>query len=412
MAYSELIKNFERIRNYMKEFYVYGFKTRDEYKMKSGRSYDNEKRRIEGYLGEYMGFRQSSSGKNVFISIDSRSAYKNPLYQALKAKSFTDGDITIHFILFDILYSPEISLSISEITKTIDIEYLSTFKMPMVFDESTIRKKLKEYCELGLIKSRKSGKQVYYHRTEDIDLSKWDDAIEFFSESNSCGVIGNFLLDKKILENANKHFSFKHHYITHALESEVICELFDAIYNKSTVKFNYEISKIKDEAEVIPLKIYVSVQNGRQYLFGYSTLYKSIKSFRLDYINKVKIEKKAENYEQLQLLFEEMRPYIWGVSLGKRNKTEHVEFTLHINDDEEYIFKRLDREKRCGTVTRMDKNTCHFMADVYDTSEMIPWIRTFIGRIIKLKFSNRTIENQFKKDIKAMYSLYDIGGEE
>lgn len=28
MAYSELIKNFSKIRDYMKEFYIYGFKTR------------------------------------------------------------------------------------------------------------------------------------------------------------------------------------------------------------------------------------------------------------------------------------------------------------------------------------------------------------------------------------------------
>ena len=34
MAYSELVKSFERIRNYMREFYVYGFKSRDEYGMK------------------------------------------------------------------------------------------------------------------------------------------------------------------------------------------------------------------------------------------------------------------------------------------------------------------------------------------------------------------------------------------
>ena len=47
MAYSELVKSFERIRNYMREFYVYGFKSRDEYGMKSARSYDNERRRIE-----------------------------------------------------------------------------------------------------------------------------------------------------------------------------------------------------------------------------------------------------------------------------------------------------------------------------------------------------------------------------
>ena len=40
MAYSELIKNFEKVRDYMREFYVYGFKRREEYDAKSARSYD------------------------------------------------------------------------------------------------------------------------------------------------------------------------------------------------------------------------------------------------------------------------------------------------------------------------------------------------------------------------------------
>ena len=35
MAYSELIKNFDRIRDYMRQFYVYGFKSRNEYDKKS-----------------------------------------------------------------------------------------------------------------------------------------------------------------------------------------------------------------------------------------------------------------------------------------------------------------------------------------------------------------------------------------
>ena len=30
MAYRELIKNFARIRSYMRELYVYGFKSREE----------------------------------------------------------------------------------------------------------------------------------------------------------------------------------------------------------------------------------------------------------------------------------------------------------------------------------------------------------------------------------------------
>ena len=54
MAYSELVKSFERIRSYMREFYVYGFKSREEYSIKSARSYDNERRRIESWIGDFM----------------------------------------------------------------------------------------------------------------------------------------------------------------------------------------------------------------------------------------------------------------------------------------------------------------------------------------------------------------------
>ena len=103
MAYSELIKNFERIRDYMREFYVYGFKSREEYDTMSARSYDNERRRIESWMGDYMSFHQDATGKNVFLSVDSRRIPHNPLYKAFKAKSFTDKDITLHFYILDIL---------------------------------------------------------------------------------------------------------------------------------------------------------------------------------------------------------------------------------------------------------------------------------------------------------------------
>ena len=46
-AYHELVKNFEKVRAYMREFYVYGFKSRTEYDARSARSYDNERRRLE-----------------------------------------------------------------------------------------------------------------------------------------------------------------------------------------------------------------------------------------------------------------------------------------------------------------------------------------------------------------------------
>ena len=82
MENSELIKNFERIRDYMRQFYIYGFRSRSQIGMKSPRSYDNERRRIESWLGDYMSFRREETGKQVFLSMDSRSLEHNPLYNA------------------------------------------------------------------------------------------------------------------------------------------------------------------------------------------------------------------------------------------------------------------------------------------------------------------------------------------
>ena len=82
-TYSELIKNFEKIRAYMREVYVYGFKSRDEYSSKSVRSYDDERRRMESWLGDHMSFVRAPEGKNVFISIDSRSIQVKTVFCSL-----------------------------------------------------------------------------------------------------------------------------------------------------------------------------------------------------------------------------------------------------------------------------------------------------------------------------------------
>ena len=53
MPYSELIKNFDKIRGYMRHFFAFGFKGREDFKGKSLRIYDNE-RRLESWLKGYM----------------------------------------------------------------------------------------------------------------------------------------------------------------------------------------------------------------------------------------------------------------------------------------------------------------------------------------------------------------------
>ena len=112
------------------------------------------------------------------------------------------------------------------------------------------------------------------------------------------------------------------------------------------------------------------------------------------------------------MALDDMQTKMWGVTAirdrNSKNSLEHVDFTVKIEDWEEHIVRRLQREKRCGSVEKIDENTYRFSADVYDTNEMIPWIRTFICRITELNFSNKVLEERFKKDIEQMYKIYGI----
>ena len=410
--YSESVKNFERVRDYMREFYVYGFKSREDYTQKSARSYDDERRRLESWLGDHMSFKQTSSGKNVFISIDSRTSQHNPLYRAWKAKSFTDGDITLHFMLMDILPSESptdsTGISIKDIMAKVD-DYLTETGSDKTFDESTIRKKLKEYAIEGLVIAQKVGKNMLFSRTADHELPNRD-LLDFFSETAPCGVIGSFLLDKR--EQTKSFFTFKHHYITSALDSEILCELFLAMSEKRMVTLT-AVGRKKDkvkEHHAVPLKILESVQNGRQYLMAFVPSMNRIVSYRTDYIIDVKPEEVCPDFDNLREKLAGMRQHIWGVSTEGHSgeRMEHVDFTVHYGDDEQFIHTRLEREKRCGTVDRIDGNTSRFSADVYDCGELVPWIRTFICRIEEIHFSDKELEDQFKKDIEEMYLLYNF----
>ncbi len=145
---------------------------------------------------------------------------------------------------------------------------------------------------------------------------------------------------------------------------------------------------------------------------AYTPRFKRITSFRTDNIVSVKLDDVSDRFDELREKLDGMLPHIWGVSTQSTSgdRMEHVEFTVKYADNETHIHKRLEREKRCGTVERIDNNSSRFSADVFDASEMIPWIRTFICRITEYRFSNKTLENRFRDDIEEMYHLYGIAG--
>ena len=162
--------------------------------------------------------------------------------------------------------------------------------------------------------------------------------------------------------------------------------------------------------------IYQSTQGGRMYLMAYRPRGKYFLALRFDYIVSIQTGGEYAGFDQKRVEFEKLRNYIWGVAL-KQNKnhndttTTHVTFRIHFEEDEKFILQRLEREKRCGTVTLLDNNNAQFDADVFDPQEIIPWARTFICRITFFDCSDKNVARRFYGDIRKMKQMYDGGSD-
>lgn len=400
--YSELIKNFSRIRDYMREFFVFGFKTRNDFNQKSKRTYDNERRRIENYLGDLTKWEYSDGSKKVFISVDSSKIPVNPFYKAYKSKSFTHNDVILHFLILDILTSND-NLTLDEITDLIND------RVELLFEPQTVRNKLKEYTEYGIITATKEKKAHYYSMNkcyfEDFDIP--NDVINFFSEVAPFGVIGSYINDR--INNKNKKFQYKHNFIVNTLEDNIMLDIINAIKDKRRVVIeNYSRrDDVFNNFNILPLMIYISVQTGRRYLIAQGKGKYRFSVYRLDYIKSIKILEPDENFDQLKQTLESCFETSFSTTLIREGYPEHFEMTLFVNEQtEDYIIKRLEKEGRGGKVEKLRKNIYKYTNDVFDTNELTTWIKTFIGRVVELSGDNKKVINLFYDDVRKMAEMY------
>lgn len=82
---------------------------------------------------------------------------------------------------------------------------------------------------------------------------------------------------------------------------------------------------------------------------------------------------------------------------------------MHIKEgSEDFILERLKREGKGGIITRIAPNTYTYQKEVFDSNEMLPWIRTFTGRILDIHCSSDQLKSRFYRDLEEMYKRYDI----
>lgn len=406
--FQELIKSFSKSRNYVRDFLIYGFKSRDDFTVKSGRTYDNERRRIESWLSEYIRTDYGLQGKTVSLALDSHLLETNPLYRVWKSKSFTDNDIMLHFFFLD-LFREGVSYTAEELTNRILYDY------NVLFETQLVRKKANEYVKEGILYTQKSGKRLLYSMSLDAKkaipgiLPQLLNAVRFCQLSAPLGFIGSTILDNQ--KAGNELFLVKHGYYGFTLEDEILFMLLNAIKKQCSVKITNRSNKTGREEilSVVPMQIFVSTRTGRRFLCSYQTRNRRFSTLRLDHIQNVTLLAPFSDYSYYREKLRRNLPSCFGVSFGKDHEPDTIRLTLSIREGpEDYILHRLKREGHGGTVTHVGKDTYVYEITVFDGNEMMPWIKTFIGRILSFESSNACLRQKFYRDIHAMAKMYGL----
>lgn len=463
--FQELIKNFDRIRDYMRQFYIYGFKARTEFDGKSARTYDNERRRIESWLADYTQADYTSKGKHVYINVDSKEIPQNPLYTAWKSKSFTDNDLMLHFFILDQMIedgnenaglakageeqtkaaqadaaqadaaqagaaqndaaqagaaNPESpspgGLTAGELCDRICADY------GVVFDSQTVRLKLKEYESLGLLSAWKDKKQLRYRLAPLLapetagPSPAWDRlimAVKFFQGVAPFGVVGSTILDRE--ETDNEYFQFKHHFIVHTLEDGVLSDVLAAMKQGRAISFTNRSGRTGNvsQSRGLPLKIFVSTRTGRRYVCLYQENTRRFTNMRLDSMSDVTPLEIHSDYSRKQDLLKRNLDRLWGVSFSGSGRLEEICIKFYVNESTEaYVLDRLYREGRGGEIQRIRENEYLYSGAFFDTNEMLSWVKTFTGRILDIQGSNHFAVAKITYDWEKMYEMYCRDGEE
>ena len=181
-------------------------------------------------------------------------------------------------------------------------------------------------------------------------------AVSFYQGASPFGIVGSTLLDRE--EKQNRFFQYKHQFLVHTLEDQVLMDILSAIHQKKAVSFknNSHRSGLTVTLQGVPLKIFVSTRTGRRYLCLYLTSRQRFQNVRLDSLTEIKLLEPFSGYEKLQEKLEKHLPHCFGVSFGGRSRMEEIHMELYINEEKEgYVLDRCPEKGAAAVSERIAK---------------------------------------------------------
>lgn len=415
-----LIRDYANIRQLLRDIYIFGCFSRDDYIEKigiSGRKYDNEQRRINAYLTEKF-ISKRRVGKKViqYCRYDLEDNSGNYLAETYKNKSFTMLDIMSYFFVTQIL-SDGAEKTLIEILD--EIPLCNDF---VEFTKDNLRVKLEELVDIGILKLKKEGRSVFYSLTNDVfepfstdELKEIYSYLEFLRNTSPVDVPFYFLQRKlKLYLEAEREteldvtntFKFRQNHLFNSLDNDVILQCLQALRGEKMITITTQ--KGKEITEALPVKVIHDSTYGRQYMVYYNAEYQSCSSLRIDSIDNIIILRDMSADEK-KVLHEMHDVYAESWCTSCRNDGPH-EIVIHFVFDEkreDYILNRIKREGHGGTVERIEESLYEYRKIISDPNEMIPWIRSFGERAKVISSGTANTEYAIAEDWERAVAKYE-----
>ena len=284
------------------------------------------------------------------------------------------------------------------------------FEKPAI---KTLKNRLEAMAEAGLIREEHArGKKASVWRTEhpvmlrDVlragegsgrgrdasFVSRFHAAMEFFARDEALGAYGQQITLRMLpAYPARGCFRFRQDYLHDTLNDYLVLTLLHAIEAGLWCRLyvRHGINGRRRLTFCRPLEIRKGDASGRTYLMVYDPAARMMHRERLEFIDEVHFFRMGtDDKSDIRHAGEGMR-HSWGVSLQRpldrdgnaaaESTTRHLRFSVSGDSAQaDILYETIRRRARTGQVSRKG-NTITFDADVLETIEVRPFIRTFYG---------------------------------
>ena len=414
-----MIRDYENIRRILREIYIYGCFTKDDYVEMgfSGRKVDKEQQRISAYLPDKFIKKRRLNKKVIqYCRYNISDSTRNYLAETYRNKSFTMLDLLSYFYILQILGDGR-ERTLQEILDEMPFD-----NAEVEFTKDNLRVKLDELLENQFLQTLRDDRNVRYQVADDI----WEDFsdeellelltyLEFIKNVSPIEMPYYFLQrklklylfsERKIRADIKSPFQFKHNHIFNSLDNDILIECLSAIQAKTSLIIEKDGGK--EAITALPIKVIHDSTYGRQYLMFYNIGRQMVNGIRIDHIKKVQAGKLLSEEERHKVddnfNFDD---FCWNMS-GINESPQEVIVRFYFDENKEsFILNRVVREGHSGTISKLETGVYEYWISLRDPKEIIPWVRSFGERAQVISSGDFEIEKTIEADWEKAVNKYE-----